>query len=70
MKPGENGFKRLIDASGYSIKGISACWRNEAAFRQEVALTVILFPISFFLARSIEQWLLLVPHFILPRQVD
>jgi diacylglycerol kinase len=29
MKPGENGFKRLIDASGYSIKGISACWRSQ-----------------------------------------
>ncbi len=66
MKPGEKGVKRLIDASGYSIKGISACWRNEAAFRQEVALTVILFPISFFLARSIEQWLLLIsPLFLL-----
>jgi len=57
---------RLFDATGYSIKGIGAAWRNEAAFRQEVALCVVLFPLSFLVARSIEQWLLLTtPRFLL-----
>jgi len=57
---------RLFDATGYSIKGICAAWRNEAAFRQEVALCVVLFPLSFLVARSIEQWLLLTtPLFLL-----
>ena len=66
MKPGKTGIRRLLDATGYSLKGIRACWRNEAAFRQEVALCVVLFPLSFFLARSVEQWLLLVsPLFLL-----
>jgi diacylglycerol kinase (ATP) len=66
MKPGKTGIRRLLDATGYSLKGIRACWQNEAAFRQEVALCAVLFPLSFFLARSAEQWLLLVsPLFLL-----
>lgn len=60
MKPGKSGLSRLFDATGYSIKGIRACWQNEAAFRQEVILVIVLLPLSFLTARSIEQWLLLV----------
>lgn len=60
MKPGRTGLRRLIDATGYSIRGIRACWQNEAAFRQEVLLLVVLFPLSFVVARSVEQWLLLI----------
>lgn len=66
MKPGRTGLTRLFDALGYSIKGIRACWRNEAAFRQEVALCCVLLPVSFLVAQSVEQWLLLVvPLFLL-----
>jgi diacylglycerol kinase (ATP) len=66
VKPGKSGLARLFDATGYSLKGIGAAWRNEAAFRQEVAVFVVLLPLSFFVARSIEQWLLLtMPLFLL-----
>jgi diacylglycerol kinase (ATP) len=66
VKPGKTGLVRLFDALGYSMQGIRACWRNEAAFRQEVLLLVVLFPCSFFVARTIEQWLLLTtPLFLL-----
>jgi diacylglycerol kinase (ATP) len=65
MKPGRTGVKRILDATGHSIRGISACWDNEAAFRQDVVISSILFITSFFLARSIEQWLLLVLPLIL-----
>jgi diacylglycerol kinase (ATP) len=66
MKPGKTGIARLIDATGYSMQGLSACWRSEAAFRQEVALCLVLFPMAFFVAVNIEQWLLLVsPLFLL-----
>ena len=65
MKPGKTGLQRLIDATAYSAKGIRACWRNEAAFRQEVTLFLVLLPVSFFVARSIEQWLLLVAPLLL-----
>jgi diacylglycerol kinase (ATP) len=66
MKPGKTGLARLFAATGHSISGVRACWRHEAAFRQEVALTVVLFPASFFLANSSIQWLLLIsPLFLL-----
>ena len=60
MKPGKTGLRRLLDATRYSASGIRACWKNEAAFRQEVLLTAVLLPLSFLVADSIEQWLLLV----------
>jgi diacylglycerol kinase (ATP) len=66
VKPGKTGIARLIAATGYSIKGIQACWRHEAAFRQEVVLAVVLLPVSFFIAKSAIQWLLLIsPLFLL-----
>jgi diacylglycerol kinase (ATP) len=60
MKRSKTGLKRLVDAARNSISGISACWKHEAAFRQNLALTLVLFVASFFLATSVEQWLLLV----------
>jgi diacylglycerol kinase (ATP) len=66
MKPGKTGLGRLIDATAYSARGIGACWKNEAAFRQEVVLIIVLLPLSLLVARSIEQWLLLIlPLFLL-----
>lgn len=51
-KPGKTGLIRLFDAFGYSIKGFQAAWQNEAAFRQEALLAIVLLPASFFLART------------------
>lgn len=66
MKPGKKGITRLIDATVYSARGLHACFVNEAAFRQEVALTVVLIPLAFLVASSAVQWLLLVaPLFLL-----
>jgi diacylglycerol kinase (ATP) len=48
-KPGETGIKRIISATGYSLKGFAACWRNEAAFRQELAGGLVLVPLAFYL---------------------
>lgn len=66
MKPGKTGLARLTDATGYSLKGLHACWRNEAAFRQEVLLVLLLLPASPFVAQTAVEWLLLVaPLFLL-----
>lgn len=65
MKRDNNGLKGLIAATGYSMKGIRACWQNEAAFRADAVISAILFVISFFLAESIEQWILLVSPLVL-----
>lgn len=66
MKQGKSGLKRWLDASSNSFRGIGACWKNEAAFRQNVLLSIVLFACSFFLARSVEQWLILIfPLFLI-----
>ncbi|MGL1567260.1 diacylglycerol kinase [Vibrio parahaemolyticus] len=49
MKPGKTGIRRVMDATGYSIKGLKAAWTHEAAFRQELVLTLVLSISAFFL---------------------
>jgi len=66
MKPGLTGIDRLLKASLNSLRGIQDAWRYEAAFRQEAALSALLLPLSFWLAQSIVEWLLLIlPLFLL-----
>jgi diacylglycerol kinase (ATP) len=49
LKPGKTGIRRVMDATGYSLQGLKAAWINEAAFRQELLLSVILSISAFFL---------------------
>jgi diacylglycerol kinase (ATP) len=64
-KPGKTGFSRLFDAFGYSWLGYKACFKNEAAFREELFLGVILTPTAIFFAEtSIELALLIGSLFI------
>ena len=65
MKRDSNELKRVVAATGYSLNGIRACWQNEAAFRADVIISVILLILSFFLAESIVQWILLVSPLVL-----
>ena len=51
-KPGITGIRRILNAAVYSAQGFAHAWRHEAAFRQEVALTVVLTPIALWLGRS------------------
>lgn len=60
MKP-ENkaNFARVVRAAGYSMKGLKAAYKYEAAFRQEVWLACILLPLALFLGNTgIEKALL------------
>jgi len=52
MKPSKTGLQRIIDATGYSIAGLTAAWRHEAAFRQECVLVVLLLPLSWWLGQT------------------
>ena len=45
-------MRRLINAWGYSLAGLKATWTNEAAFRQEVLLAVILIPLGLWLGET------------------
>ena len=59
MKPGKTGLRRLLDATGYSWRGLRAAFKHEAAFRQELALLVAAMVAAIFVARSLLQFLLL-----------
>jgi len=66
MKPGKTGIARIIAAAQYSGKGLAYAWRNEAAFRQEVVLCLILLVIAFFVTTTVLEFLVLVlPAFLL-----
>jgi diacylglycerol kinase (ATP) len=54
------GFKRLAAATSYSLQGLSAAWRQEASFRFEVVLGLVLMPVAGWLAPSVLQALALV----------
>ena len=60
MKPGHSGFTRLLYATRWSMRGLQAGWRHEAAFRQEILLLALALPLSLLLARDVMQWLLLI----------
>ena len=59
-KPGNTGITRIIRAFGFSMKGFRAAWEHEAAFRQELALTVVLAPLAFVVAETTMQLALLL----------
>jgi diacylglycerol kinase (ATP) len=64
-KPGATGITRVINAFGYSMKGLKAAFINEAAFRQELLLFVVLSPVAIWLGQSgIEQALLIGSLFL------
>ncbi|KAF1023265.1 MAG: Diacylglycerol kinase [Acinetobacter bereziniae] len=57
---GTTGFKRILNATGYSLAGFKAAYQNEAAFRQIVWINLILIPITFFIdVTSVEQALMI-----------
>ena len=59
------GLTRIIKAFGYSMQGLKSAWKNEAAFRQELILVIILLPLSFWLTdNTIERVLLIMPLFL------
>ncbi|HJR71310.1 MAG TPA: diacylglycerol kinase [Gammaproteobacteria bacterium] len=59
-KPGNTGIRRIINATFFSLAGLRAAWRHESAFRQEVALCVVLIPAGVWLGQTaIERSLLI-----------
>ena len=60
MKPGEKGLTRLVSATRYSLKGLRAAWRHEAAFRQEATLALAFVPLAFFVGESLVHTLVLL----------
>ncbi len=58
-------MQRLYNATRYSLMGLASAWRTGPAFRQEVALFVILAPVGYWLGdNGSERALLLGPLFL------
>ncbi|HMM76830.1 MAG TPA: diacylglycerol kinase [Gammaproteobacteria bacterium] len=64
------GFERLWKACGYSLQGLRAAWRHEAAFRQELTLAILLLPAAWWLARGALEFALLVATLLLVLVVE
>lgn len=56
----KGGLGRLFNALRYSAQGLSAAFRHEAAFRQELFLVVVLTPVAIWIGRSVGEMLLLL----------
>ncbi|MDE8601547.1 diacylglycerol kinase [Marinomonas sp. RSW2] len=59
LKPNGVGIGRIIKAGRCSMQGFGAVYRYESAFRQELLLAVVMFPISFFVTTDLIQLILL-----------
>jgi len=69
-KTGVTGIKRIINAFGYSMKGLRAAFKHESAFRQETALLVILLPIAILLGQNIVDYSILIGSLLLVMIVE
>ena len=54
------GLRRILHATRYSIAGLRAAWRHEAAFRHECLLAALLVPLAFWIGRSAAERALLI----------
>lgn len=70
MKPGKTGLARIIDAAGYSMRGLRFAWKNESAFRQELIGAVVLTPLAFFLGQSTTEIAILISPIFLVLVVE
>jgi len=60
MAQKNKGFDRIVKACGYSLAGLKAAWKEEAAFRQESLLMLVMLPCAFWLGRSLLEELVLI----------
>ena len=64
-EPPRRGLLRWFSAFSYSVAGLRACWRQEAAFRQEAVFAVFMIPGSFWLGTNAVERALLVGSVLL-----
>lgn len=59
-KPGNTGLTRLIKATGFSMRGLYAAFKYESAFRQELLLCIVMFPLVFWVGSNAVEWAILI----------
>ena len=65
MKPGRTGLIRVFHAAKYSWQGLKATFKHEAAFRQELALAIILIPVAIWITTDPVELSLLIGSVLL-----
>ncbi|NVD08152.1 diacylglycerol kinase [Vibrio sp. JPW-9-11-11] len=65
-----HGVKRLKNALRYSLQGLSAAFKNEPAFKEEVWLATILIPLAVLLAENSSQRIALIGSVVLVLVVE
>lgn len=61
---GRTGWRRLVNAAGYSWSGLCSAWRHESAFRQEAVLSLVLLPAAWAVGTTwVERGLLMFTVF-------
>ena len=61
-RPKPRGITRIVRAASASWLGLTGCFREEAAFRQELGLSVVLIPLGLWLGHTgVERALLVAP---------
>ena len=52
MARARHSLQRMLRACGHSCRGLGTGWRHETAFREEVLLSAVLVPLSFWVGRD------------------
>jgi diacylglycerol kinase (ATP) len=64
VKP--TGITRILRAFGYSLQGFRHAWHEEAAFRQELLLSLVVVPVGLYLGHNgVERALLVGPMLLI-----
>lgn len=70
-KPENNtGLRRILNATRFSYQGLRATFKTEAAFRQECFVGLFALPLSFWLADTAVEWILLLGSFLLVMLIE
>ncbi len=63
-KTGATGFIRIFNAAGYSWLGFKAAYKHEAAFRQELWLSLALTPVALYFGPSYADKAILIASLV------
>jgi len=64
-KPGTKGLKHILQAGGYSMKGLKAAITHEEAFRLELIAMVVMVPLAVWLGQNAVEYALLIGSLLL-----
>ena len=64
------GLRRVLNALRYSVSGLALAWRVESAFRQELALALVLVPVALLLPVRVLERLGLIGSTLLVLMIE